>query len=146
MEKGMKLVDFIRKYATKENLKKLDEFLKKANTLLNKYGDVLADNLKGINKSIESSIEPLCDVTEITFLSKDTIKEIITSYDTVNFSSVALLKAGYNNKTEKHLYYMQFLDDDNNVVDENTIICIVTDNVDLSLKASFQKKELLILK
>ena len=120
--------DIIKRYCTKENLEKITKFLQKAaiktNEFADKYGDELEGTLDSINNTIEDKAPILCDVTSVESLSSESIKKIIESSDVSGFTSVALLKDGYNQKEEKHMFYMMFLDSSNSQLKNTNVMFI----------------------
>lgn len=140
------LSDFAMKYATKENLEKLEGFLKQADEAIDEYGDKAVEVINSTSETIKSNIEPLCEIIEKEELSVKLIKDIIKNNINEPFASLALLKGGYNSDNEKHIFYLQPLNKMNKPTNKDLVYCIIVDNVDVSLKNNFSDKDLLIIK
>ncbi|WP_417398425.1 hypothetical protein [Gimesia chilikensis] len=62
------------------------------------------------------------------------------------FKKVAFLKLGYNNKSNKHEFAMQFLDENNVSVEGSEMIIVQGKTVDDNLHEAFGENELIVLK
>ena len=144
------IIDMLIKHVTKENIEKISAFLEKASIkvseFMDKNGQLIEQTLDNANSTIINNTPKLCDIVETENISVDSLKEIITGSNIKGFTSVALLKDGYNVKEEKHMFYMMFLDSSNNQLKDTNVIFITSDNVDVKIKNNFSEKDLLILK
>lgn len=134
--KTINLLKFLKTAFSKE---KVETYLKNIEKL-----NSLADAVDSVGKIVKDNTDVLCDVYECDSLNTEVIKEIAKNQQAYSF--IALLKDGYNNKKEKHVFFLQFLDADKKAVDESKIYWILSDNFDVTLKQEFGNKELLILK
>lgn len=133
---AISFLEFVKTAFSEEKVKTYQKNIEKLNGL--------ADSVDSVGEIVKNNTDVLCDIYECDSLNTEVIKEIAKNQEAFNF--IALLKDGYNNKKEKHVFFLQFLDADKKAIDENKIYWILSDNFDVTLKQEFGNKELLILK
>lgn len=144
MKRFVTLLDFIA-----NNREKAIKLLKQFSEFKDKFGDVLTDNLDKMDdysKELLSSVS--FELIERESISIENLKEYLVEKrsENIDFENVALFKLGYNNKSNKHEFAMQFSDDNNLPIKDIQMVILKGKSVDDNLHKAFGDKELLILK
>lgn len=126
---------------TKNNLKIVDEFLSKSETV----GESILSKLDELNKTIVGNTDELCEVLEIDYLNKESLKEVIENYGSQEFQSVTLLKGKYDEKKERRVFFIQKMDGNKKPVIEHEILCLYVNNVDSDIQEWFANKEMVLI-
>ena len=134
-------VAFLKSMATKENLDLLEKLL----TKVEKSAEGVLSKMDELNEKIVENTEDLCEVLEVEFLNKNSLKGIFDNYGSKNYHSVALLKGKYDEKRDRRVFFVQKLDSEKKPVNESEVLCIYVNNVDSVIQQWFGDKEMVLI-
>ncbi len=132
---------FFKSIATEDNLRIMDHFLTTAERVSNE----IFDKMDELNDTVVKNTDDLCEVLDVEFLDRNSLKEIFDNYGAKNFHSVALLKGKYDDRKERRVYFVQKLDNDKKPINASEVLCIYANNVDTIIQQWFGDKEMILI-
>ncbi|WP_179315390.1 hypothetical protein [Winogradskyella undariae] len=131
------------------NKEKAIKYLEQFSEFTDKFGENLTgtlDTLDDYSKQLLSKVS--FELIETELISLEIIKEYLLKMrsENIEFQEVALLKLGYNNKSNKHEFAIQFFDENNTPIKNVQMVILKGKSVDDNLHRAFGDKELIKLK
>lgn len=131
-----------------KNREKAIIIIKQFGELSENFGDLAHRSLDSLDDfSRNLLINTTFEVIEKETIKLESIKDYLLNVDRekIDYRKVALLKLGYNNKSNNHEFVIQFLDNKNKPKQNTQLVLIEGKSVDDNLHKAFANKELLIL-
>lgn len=133
---------FLATVMTEENVSLVNKLFDKASAA----GDSALKGIDNLNAKVVENTDKFCEVLDVEFLDKESLKKIFDNFGAKEFYAVAMLKGQYDSKRDKRVFFIQKLDEDRKPINEFDILCLFVNNIDSGVQEWFGEKEMIIIK